>query len=215
MKASQVATAVAALLATDAKPSETQILAAILAADKKAKDEGGLGPVEIQNKKKAEDEFPEEKKKAEDEKEDKEAEDAEKDDPEATNDEDMDAEDDVQPKQSVSGAGAPAGNAGKKPAQDKKAMDAAIGAALAARDALHTARREVEPIIGVVTFDTAADVYKAALDKLGVATDGVHASAFPAMLKLAKDKAAPAVMASDSAAVSDMTKAIPGYGRLR
>ena len=49
LKASKVASVVAALIATDAKPTEAQILAAILAADKKGKDEGGLGNVEIQN----------------------------------------------------------------------------------------------------------------------------------------------------------------------
>src|SRR5258708_6263291 len=63
MKLSKVAAAVAALLATDAKPTEAQIMAACIAADKKGKDEGGLGPVEIENKAK------DEKEKAEDAKE--------------------------------------------------------------------------------------------------------------------------------------------------
>ena len=80
MKLSKVAAAVAALLATDAKPTEAQIMAACLAADKKGKDEGGLGPVEIENKgkdKKGKDAAFPEKDKAEDG----------NDDPEKTNDE--------------------------------------------------------------------------------------------------------------------------------
>jgi hypothetical protein len=213
MKASKVASVVAALIASDAKPTEAQILAAILAADKKGKDEGGLGPVEIQNK-------------AKDEKDDK-AEDAEKDDPESTNDEfpekddkakdaDMDdeAEDDIQPKMSASGN---SGSGGKEPAKDKKSMDAAIKIALDARDALHAARRDVETVLGVVGYDSAAAVYKAALDKLGVTTDGVDASAFPALFKLARDKveASTPRLASDAAAVRGMASVIKGYDRLK
>ena len=219
MKLSKVAAAVAALLATDAKPTEAQIMAACIAADKKGKDEGGLGPVEIQDKgkdAKGKDEFPPKKEdKTEDEKDDK-AED-EKDDPEHTNDADpeMEAEDDVQPKVTAS-----PGPTGKKPepAKDKKGMDAAgVAALIAANDAKHAAAREVESILGVVAYDSAAEYYKAALVKLGVDTDGVHASAFPSLLKIAKDRAnaqAP-TMASDAARVSSMATAIKGYDRLR
>jgi uncharacterized protein len=220
MKLSKVAAAVAALLATDAKPTEAQIMAACIAADKKGKDEGGLGNVEIQNKakdkakdskeddeKKGEDEFPEKK-------EDK-AEDG-KDDPEATNDEDPDMEsgmDDVQPAQKPDKA-----RAGEMPAKDKKGMDAkGVADLIAANDAKHVAAREVEPILGVVAYDSAEAYYKAALTKLGVDTAGVHASAFPSLLKLARDKtdAQTPVMASDSAQVSAMAKLIPSYNRLK
>lgn len=105
-----------------------------------------------------------------------------------------------------------------KPAVDAKGMDSAtvasvVKAALAERDALHTARREVESIIGTVAYDSAADVYKAALVKLGVAVDGVDASAFPALLKMAKDKAVKPVVATDSAAIQSMSKAFPGLDR--
>ena len=224
MKLSKVAAAVAALLATDAKPTEAQIMAACIAADKKGKDEGGLGPVEIQNKakdKKAGDEFPEKDDKAKDG----------ADDPEKTNDEfpekakdekddkaedeDVEGMDDVQPKVTAS-----PGPTGKKPepAKDKKGMDAAgVAALIAANDAKHAAAREVESILGVVAYDSAAEYYKAALVKLGVDTDGVHASAFPSMLKLAKDRAnaQTPVLASDAAAVKSMATAIKGYDRLR
>ena len=133
MKASAVAAVVASLLATDAKPTESAILAAILAADKKARD--GLGPEEIEKTDKAKD------KKAKDE----------KDDPEGTNDADMDdmSEDadcdepkgkdkkakdaDVQPKKSAEGN---SGSGGDVPAKDTAfIVRAAIDARGAARGA--------------------------------------------------------------------------------
>jgi uncharacterized protein len=222
MKLSKVAAVVAALIATDAKPTEAQIMAACLAADKKGKDEGGLGPVEIENKAKdkAKDAFPDKDDKACDaDKDDEKAKD-EKDDPESTNDEDPEmSEDDIQPKESVTGAGAPAGNKGKEPAKDKKGMDTAaqIKLAIDARDALHAARRDVETVLGVVAYDSAADVYKAALVKLGVDTAGVHASAYPALFKMARDKVTAETpnLASDAATVKTMSGAIKGYDRLR
>ncbi len=237
MKLSKVAAAVAALLATDAKPTEAQIMAACIAADKKGKDEGGLGNVEIQNKAK------DEKEKAEDAKE-HEAEDAageyfghtkdewekmpakdrksardkardEKDDPEHTNDgeAEMEAEDDIQPAKSASGN---SGSGGKEPTTDKKGMDAAIKLAIDRRDALHAARRDVETVLGVVAFDSAAEVYKAALVKLGVTVDGVHASAYPALFKMAREKldAQAPTLASDAATVKTMAGVIKGYTRL-
>lgn len=235
MKASKVAQVVAALLATDAKPTEASILAVILAADKKGKDEGGLGPVEIQKAKDEKEKAEDAEKfgasdaaaeyfgKGKDEWEKMPAKDraaardaAEKDDPEHTNDEEIDAEDDIQPKESVTGAGSPAGNKGATPAKDKKAHDAAIKVALDARDALHAARRDVETVLGVVAYDSAAEVYKAALDKLGVATDGVHASAFATLFRMKREAvvAAAPVLGSDAATVKSMAGAIKGYNRL-
>lgn len=232
MKLSKVAAAVAALLATDAKPSEAQIMAACIAADKKGgKDEGGLGPVEIEKKAKDEKEAAEKaadaaagfygNAKDEWEKMDDKAKDAardkardEKDDPEHTNDADVDAEDDEQPKKSATGN---SGAGGAEPAKDKKGMDAkGVAALIAANDAKHAAAREVESILGVVTFDSADAYYSAALAKLGVDTAGVHASAFPTLLKLAKDKldARTPVMASDANTVKTMAGAIKGYTRL-
>lgn len=217
MKLSKVAAAVAALLATDAKPTEAQIMAACIAADKKGKDEGGLGPVEIENKAKdkakdekddpegtnAEDEFPP-KEKAKDSKEDDKAE-----------DEDVDGMDDIQPKKSANGN---SGAGGAEPAKDKKGMDAkGVAALIAANDAKHAAAREVEPILGVVAYDSAEAYYGAALAKLGVDTAGVPAAAFPAMLKLAARavEAQTPTMATDAARVTSMASAIPGYNRLK
>lgn len=218
MKLSKVASVVAELLATDAKPTEAQIIAAVLAADKKGKDGSPLGEAGVEKKNEARDEdmpegmdakawdamSPEEKKEAKDKARD------EKDDPEKTNDEDMDAKDDIQPAKSAGGNG---GNGGKETAQDTAAV---VKAALDARDALHAARRAVEPVLGVVAYDSAAAVYRAALDKLGVDTAGVHASAFPSLYKLACDKVAAQTprLASDAAAVKSMAAVIPGYDRL-
>jgi hypothetical protein len=221
MKASKVAQVVTTLLASDAKPTEAQILAAILAADKKGKDENtGLGPKEIQNKDKAKDAFPDKDDKAKDEDKDEKAKDGDMPDVDGEDeDEDKDdkkAEDDVQPKESVTGGGSPAGNKGATPAKDKKAHDAAIKVALDERDALHAARRDVETVLGVVAYDSAGDVYKAALDKLGVDTAGVHASAFPALFRMKRDAVAAAapVLGSDAATVSTMASKIKGYNRL-
>ena len=223
MKLSKVASVVAALLATDAKPTEAQIIAACLAADKKGKDGSPLGEAGVEAKNEARDEdmpegmdakawdamSPEEKKEAKDKAKDKARD--EKDDPEKTNDADPDcAKDDIQPAKSAGGNG---GNGGKETAQDTAAV---VKAALDARDALHAARRAVEPVLGVVAYDSAAKVYKAALDKLGVDTAGVHASAYPALYKMACDKIAAETprLASDAAVVTTMAKLIPGYNRL-
>ena len=91
----------------------------------------------------------------------------------------------------------------EKSEMDKKAMDAAIkqGEANAIKrlQAIHQAEKDVQPIIGEVgAMDSAEAVYKMALDHLGVDVDGVHPSAYAAMVKLATAKAKPA-LAQDSA----------------
>lgn len=236
MKLSAIAAGLkaAGLLATDASdPKVISALATMLVTDTKGKD--GL-PVETTEKtvkdKKGKDAFPPKKEgededmpegmdaKAWDAMSDEEKKDAkdkardskDKDDPEGTNDADVD----VQPKESVTGS-SKSGQAGAEPAKDKKATDAAIKSALDARDALHAARREVETTIGVVAYDSAAEVYKAALVKLGVSVDGVDPSAYGTIFKLARDKetAATPVIASDAAVVAGMSAVIPGYGRLK
>lgn len=77
----------------------------------------------------------------------------------------------------------------KKDMVDKKAMDAAITAAVAnerrnARE-IEAAKEDVRPYIGAVAMahDSAADVYRTALTSLGVDIAGVHPSAFRAILK--------------------------------
>lgn len=82
-------------------------------------------------------------------------------------------------------------------------------------NALHAARKEVEPLVGIVAFDSAEAVYKFALDKVGVKTEGVHASAFPQLVAMAKARAAsapPARMAAD--AVSSADAALAGLSRI-
>lgn len=113
------------------------------------------------------------------------------------------------------------GGASKSPTVDSAEVDRRIAAAVTAdrlaRDALYEAKREAEPILGIVTFDSAPKVYRAALEALQVETKGIPDAALPAMLRLAKDrgKAADPTLALDSGATAAMSKAIPGYDRLR
>lgn len=222
MKLNAVLAAIAPFIATDKKPEE--IRAAILAADKVAKD-----AFEIEEKDKAKDKAAKDKA-AKDEKEEKERKDAEDkaardkaakdkdngEDPDG-NDEDVDSEDE----DPITGANpeTPGGSrAGGKTTVDSAEVDRRIAAAVAARDALHEALRDVEPVLGKVTFDSAPKAYKAALDHLKVDTSGVKGGALRAMFRLAKDKAgapAPSSLAMDNASVSAIEKVIPGYGRLR
>jgi hypothetical protein len=231
MKLKTVLAAIAPFLATDKKPDE--VLAAVLAADKKAKDAAGsgLGSRELEETDtrdkaakdrkaahdKARDKMNANDKKAfdamSDEEKDKVAQDRD-DDPEHTNDEELEGEDEDL---SDGNPSTPGGSrAGGKTAIDSAEVDRRIARAVGARDALHVALREVEPIIGVQTFDSAGKAYRAALDHLKVDTKGIPDSALPAMLRLVKDRAAPtAPPAMDSATVSGLEKIIPGYGRLR
>lgn len=84
----------------------------------------------------------------------------------------------------------------------KAAMDAALKVArstaergaMARFQAIRTAERDVAPIVGEITtaMDSAEAVYKFALDHLEVDTTGVDPSAFPALVKMARDRAKPA-----------------------
>lgn len=118
----------------------------------------------------------------------------------------------------------------KKDDQDEKvsktAMDSAIR--LAADSATKTAaenfrrvreaEQAVRPLIGdVVAMDSADDVYRTALEQAGVDIDGIHPSAFPAMVKMAisqKENSRP-VIAQDSASNSEFEKAYPTAGKLK
>lgn len=101
-------------------------------------------------------------------------------------------------------------------ALDSAEVDRRIAAAVASRDELHTAVREVEPIVGVRAFDSAGDAYKAALETLGVDIKDVPSTAYRAMLKLAKDSrtSAPAPLATDSASSAEVLSMIPHLNRL-
>lgn len=92
--------------------------------------------------------------------------------------------------------------------------------AVAEVNALHVARDAVRPLVGVVALDSAAAVYKFALTKEGVALDGVHESAFPALVaqRVALKTAsvtpvkAPPQFAADAATAA--ANALPGLGRI-
>ena len=111
----------------------------------------------------------------------------------------------------------------KKPMIDQKAMDTAIGAAVAkarqdARE-VEVAREEVRPYVGKLALacDSAADVYKAALTSLKVDVTGVHPSAFGAILKAQPlpGKTTVASVAMDSAAVASFAQRHPHAANIR
>lgn len=112
-----------------------------------------------------------------------------------------------------------------KPAMDaaiKLATDKAVQATMSRMRAIRDAEEAVRPYIGkiVVAQDSAAAVFKLALEANGVKTDGVHESAFPAMLALVPkpgDKAPQhnARVAMDSAADKDFNTRFPGVAQLK
>jgi hypothetical protein len=208
MKLDAVLALVKPFLAADAKPDE--IKAAILAADKKAKDEFPDKDEPKGKDKGAKDEEKDEPK-GKDKAKDKDLSCDKDNDPEGT-DEDVDAEDN---ELEQAEAGTPSkGGASKKPAMDSAEVDRRIAAAVAARDELHAATAEVAPIVGPRAFDSAGAAYKAGLEALGVDLDGVPEGAYRAMLRLAKDRSAPAPIAFDSASAVEVQKLIPNYNRL-
>ena len=103
--------------------------------------------------------------------------------------------------------------------EDKKAMDAAIAAARSEAtadavkrvQAIHKAEKEVQPIIGeVAAQDSAEAVYKLALDHAGIDVDGVHPSAYSALVRMhLKTHTAKPVMAQDAASASDFKAQFP------
>lgn len=110
---------------------------------------------------------------------------------------------------------------------DKPAMDAAtvnqIRAdarrdAMKAMKALREAEADVCPLVGeIAAMDSAEDVYRFAMDSLGIEHKGVHPSAYPALIKLAKAGSAtkkPDSIAMDAAHSSDFAKRFPTAGRV-
>jgi hypothetical protein len=106
---------------------------------------------------------------------------------------------------------------------ERMANDAATKAsadAVARVNALHKARKDVEPLVGVVALDSAEEVYRFALDKAGVEHKGVHESALGALVeqvkaaKSAKSATPPAPrFANDAANIA--AQAIPALGRFQ
>lgn len=223
MKKSALIAALAPFLAVGADQVALDAAIVALAADKKAKDKDCDDP-EMNDKAAAQDKAAKDKAAKDEEAlkataaKDKAAKDKAAKDEE---DDDIGGLDDL-PDGPKGGANKPA-MTNIKGSADKKGMDSAsvasvVEAALVERDALHAARSEVESILGKVTYDTAAEVYKAALVKLEIGVDGIDPSAFPALLKIAKDaraaRAAPS-LATDSATIQSMSKAFPGLDRFK
>lgn len=102
------------------------------------------------------------------------------------------------------------------------AEDAATRAttdAVASVNALHVAREAVKPLVGVVAMDSADAVYRFALEHEKVALDGVHPSAFPALVAqvVARKSAtavAPAAPTLAADAATAVNAALPGLGRV-
>ena len=76
---------------------------------------------------------------------------------------------------------------------EKVALDAAAisrkaeSAAMAKFKAIRAAERDVAPLVGeVAAMDSAEAVYRFAMDSVGIDYKGVHASAFPALIKMHK-----------------------------
>lgn len=106
-----------------------------------------------------------------------------------------------------------------KPAQDRAlvsrvAMDNAIKAAVSAErkraQALSQAQREVAHLVGDVAMDSAEDVYRFSLEQSGVSVEGVHPSAYRAMVGMLNK---PQAVAMDSGA--KVSEQFPGLNRIR
>ena len=107
----------------------------------------------------------------------------------------------------------------------KPAMDAAIDAARKqavadgrklARE-INEAEKVVRPYVGeVVAQDSAEGVYKAALGLLSVKVDGVHPSAYRAILEAQPKPGAgrPAAVAMDAASAAKINTQFPNLARL-
>ena len=99
-----------------------------------------------------------------------------------------------------------------KDAEDKCAKDSAPVFDRAMAAALYEAADEVAPYIGKVTnpfaFDSAADIYKKALDAKGIAVDNVDPSAFGVMVKMLSQTAPQMPEVVDEDPVNTMLRGI-------
>jgi len=107
---------------------------------------------------------------------------------------------------------------------EKPAMDAATVTKMIAKakaetkaevEALHTARKEVAPLVGEVALDSAEAVYKFALDHAKVDTEGVHPSAYRALVRMVGEKKSDPVkpIGMDAAASKQVTEQFPQLTR--
>lgn len=111
---------------------------------------------------------------------------------------------------------------GPKDGERGAALDAAIKSAedraVARVEALHVAREEVKPLVGVIALDSAEAVYRFALDKAGVDVKGVHTSAYGSLVRAelrARAKTATPVRAFDAANSVGLSAIIPGLDRIK
>lgn len=104
----------------------------------------------------------------------------------------------------------------------KVAADQATQEAIKTHNAIREAEKAVRPYVGdlAMSFDSAEGVYKAALDTLGVNVDGVHASAYAAILNAQPIKSknttnqATRHVALDAAAAKSFQERFPGSERI-
>lgn len=203
-KAAAIRATLKPLLAADAD-LEAEVRKALLALDEADKEDKKDKPAEDEETEEEKKEREAKEKAAQDEKteeEKKEREAKEK----AANDEDDDKKDDKASKTAMDSAiRLAADSATKKAAQNFREI--------------REAELAVRPLIGdVVAMDSAADVYRTALEQSGVDIKGVHPSAFPSLVKMAisqKESSRPAALAQDSASISEFEKAFPTAGKLK
>ncbi|MBN1085626.1 DUF2213 domain-containing protein [Erwinia aphidicola] len=200
-KAAAIRATLKPLLAADAD-LEAEVRKALLALDEADKEDE-------KEKKPAEDEDDDDK---DDEKKKKPADDSDEDDDDEKKKKTADDEDDEDDE--------------KDDKVSKTAMDAAIRLAQdsAAKQAaknfreVREAEQAVRPLIGdVVAMDSAADVYRTALEQSGIDVKGIHHSAFPAMVQMAisqKQNSRPSLIAMDSDSTSSFESMYPTAAKL-
>ena len=104
-------------------------------------------------------------------------------------------------------------------------MDAAMtkvradteAAVIARMTAVAVAREDVRPIIGQVSLamDTAAGIYKLALDHLGIDLTDVPPTAYRAVLKAVPSTKGKPAIAMDHAAATNLASRFPGLANIR
>lgn len=89
----------------------------------------------------------------------------------------------------------------------EQAQDAAIERRTVERiTKLFEAREKVKPIVGVIACDSAEDVYKTALKHVGIALDGIHPSAYGAMVDIHLSRGSNIAMDSANKPVGKLTE---------
>lgn len=111
----------------------------------------------------------------------------------------------------------------KEKKDDKPAMDAATVTANVRAEfkAIREAEIAVKPLVGEIdsmAMDSAEAIYRFALDSMGVKHKGVHSSALPALIDMAKTKTeskAPTKLGMDSASSKSFEAMFPNASKLK